>query len=70
MGRKATIKNIKTHLECACGKNIVEDYTIVQSLKHLKQCGFKKRIYKNTKEVFWFLNSETICDTCFDNLEY
>lgn len=59
MAWKTTEKNIKIHT-CIDGINSVEDIRATISYKKLKDLGAKRRIYKNTKEVFFFI--ETDCD--------
>lgn len=66
---KATIKNIKEHLYCECGYNSVQDFKHNYTFKYLKQRRAKKRIYANTKEIFFLIEAQIFCDTCNDKLE-
>lgn len=59
MAWKTTEKNIKIHT-CVDGINSVEDIKATISYKKLKVLGAKRRIYKNTKEVFFLI--ETDCE--------
>lgn len=55
---KVTEKQIKIHVETADGYNSVEDTTAFISIKKLRQLGAKRRVYKNTKEVFYFIDTD------------
>lgn len=57
MAWKVTEKNIKIHTSID-GEDYVEDTKIVISYKKLKTLGAKRRIYKNTKEVFFLIESD------------
>lgn len=59
MAWKTTEKNIKIHT-CIDGINSVEDIRATISYKKLRDLGAKRRIYKNTKEVFFLI--ETDCE--------
>lgn len=59
MAWKTTEKNIKIHTYID-GIDSVEDIKAVISYKKLKDLGAKRRIYKNTKEVFFLI--ETDCE--------
>lgn len=48
-------KNIKIHT-CIDGIDSVEDVRVVISHKKLKALGAKRRVYKDTKEIFFLLN--------------
>lgn len=50
-----TQKNIKIHT-CIDGIDSVEDVRVVISHKKLKALGAKRRVYKDTKEIFFLLN--------------
>lgn len=54
MSRKVTIKRIKIHMHID-GVDTVEDTNVAISFKDLKSLGAKRRIYKNTKEVFYYI---------------
>lgn len=56
MSRKVTIKRIKIHMHID-GVDIVEDTNAAISFKDLKSMGAKRRIYKNTKEVFYYIKT-------------
>lgn len=60
MARKATAKNIKLHI-CNCNDGIdsVEDLIVAISFRKLKKLGAKRRIYNNTKEVFYLIESDS-----------
>lgn len=57
MAWKVTEKNIKIHT-CIDGEDSVEDTKVIISYKKLKILGAKRRIYKNTKEVFFLIESD------------
>lgn len=59
MAWKVTEKNIKIHT-CIDGQDSTEDSKAVISYKKLKTLGAKRRVYKNTKEVFFLIESD--CD--------
>lgn len=59
MSWKTTEKNIKIHT-CIDGLDSVEDTKAVISYKKLKALGAKRRVYKDTKEVFFLI--ETNCE--------
>lgn len=56
MPRKVTIKRIKIHMHIE-GVDTVEDTNVAISFKDLKSLGAKRRIYKNTKEVFYYIKT-------------
>ena len=60
---KVTEKQIKVHVNMAEGYNRVEDMKAFISLRKLKQLGAKHRIYKDTKEIFYLI--ETDCELIF-----
>lgn len=63
MPRNKTIKNLKYHDTCKCGANEVDDARhSAYSLAELKAMGYKKRKFKDTGEVFYFL--ETALENC------
>lgn len=57
MAWKVTEKNIKIHTSNN-GVDSVEDTKVLISYKKLKILGAKRRIYKNTKEVFFLIESD------------
>lgn len=59
MAWKVTEKNIKIHT-IVDGVDYVEDQKAVISYRKLKALGAKRRVYKNTKEVFFLI--ETGCE--------
>lgn len=62
MGWAITEKDIKVHI-CIDGADSVEDYRVLISHKKLKTLGAKRRTYKNTKEVFYLVESN--CEITF-----
>lgn len=54
MSRKVTAKRIKIHKRIG-NAHFVEDRISVISCKTLRQLCAKRRIYRDTKEVFYFL---------------
>lgn len=56
MARRVTEKNIKIHT-CIDGLNTVKDVKVIMSQRKLKELGAKRRVYKNTKEVFYFIET-------------
>lgn len=57
MAWKVTEKNIKIHT-IIDGVDYVEDRKAVISYRKLKAFGAKRRIYKNTKEVFFLIETD------------
>lgn len=55
---KVTEKQIKIHVETADGYNSVVETTAFISEKKLRKLGAKRRIYKDTKEVFYFIETD------------
>lgn len=55
MAWMVTQKNLKIHT-CIDGIDSVEDARVVISHKKLKALGAKRRVYKDTKEIFFLLN--------------
>lgn len=55
---KVTEKQIKIHVETADGYNSVEDITAFISYQKLRKLGAKRRVYKNTKEVFFLIETD------------
>lgn len=56
MSRKVTIKSIKIHMQFD-GLDIVKDANVAISYKNLKFLGAKRRIYKDTREVFYYIKT-------------
>ena len=56
MASVVTKKNIKIHT-CIDGIDSVEDTRVAISHKKLKALGAKRRVYKNTKEIFFLIES-------------
>ena len=52
-----TKKNIKIHI-CIDGIDSVEDTIVAISHKKLKALGAKRRVYKDTKEIFFLVESD------------
>jgi hypothetical protein len=52
-----TKKNIKIHT-CIDGIDSVEDTKVTISHKKLKALGAKRRVYKDTKEIFFLIESD------------
>lgn len=57
MTRVVTKKNIKIHT-CIDGMDSVEDTIVAISHKKLKALGAKRRVYKDTKDIFFFIESD------------
>lgn len=57
MAWKVTEKNIKIHTTIN-GVDSVEDRKATFSYRKLKALGAKRRIYKNTKEVFFLIETD------------
>lgn len=57
MAWKVTEKNIKIHT-IIDGVDFVEDRKATISYRKLKALGAKRRIYKDTKEVFFFIETD------------
>lgn len=57
MAWKVTEKNIKIHT-CIDGLDSTKDSKAVISYKKLKILRAKRRVYKNTKEVFFLIESD------------
>lgn len=57
MAWKVTEKNIKIHT-IVDGVDSVEDRKATISYRKLKALGAKRRIYKDTKEVFFFIETD------------
>lgn len=57
MAWKVTEKNIKIHTYID-GMDSVEDTKAVFSYKKLKTLGAKRRVYKNTKKVFFLIETD------------
>lgn len=57
MAWKVTEKNIKIHT-IIDGVDSVEDRKATISYRKLKALGAKRRIYKDTKEVFFFIETD------------
>ena len=57
MAWMVTQKNLKIHT-CINGMNSVEDARVVISHKKLKALGTKRRVYKETKEIFFLIESD------------
>ncbi|MFP5155061.1 hypothetical protein ACJEEN_14635 [Bacteroides clarus] len=57
MAWKVTEKNIKIHT-IIDGIHSVEDRKVAISYRKLKALGAKRRIYKDTKEVFFFIETD------------
>lgn len=57
MAWKVTEKNIKIHT-IIDGIHSVEDRKATISYRKLKALGAKRRIYKDTKEVFFFIETD------------
>lgn len=57
MAWKVTEKNIKIHT-IIDGVDSVEDRKATISYRKLKVLGAKRRIYKDTKEVFFFIETD------------
>jgi hypothetical protein len=66
---KATIKNIKEHLQCDCGYNSVEDFKHNYTFKYLKQRRAKKNLCRHKEEIFYLIEAQIFCDACNDKLE-
>lgn len=56
MAWAVTKKNIKIHT-CIDGMDSVEDTKVTISHKKLKVLGAKRRVYKDTKEIFFLIES-------------
>lgn len=57
MAWKTTEKNIKIHT-CIDGLNSIEDIKATISYRKLKDMGAKRKVYKNTKEVFFLIETD------------
>ncbi len=57
MAWMVTQKNIKIHT-CIDGIDSVEDARVVISHKKLKALGAKRRVYKDTRESFFLIESD------------
>lgn len=57
MAWKASKKNIKIHT-IIDGVDYVEDRKAAISYRKLKALGAKRRVYKNTKEVFFLIETD------------
>ena len=57
MAWKVTEKNIKIHTVID-GVDSVEDRKATISYRNLKALGPKRRVYKNTKEIFFLIETD------------
>lgn len=57
MAWAVTRKNVKIHIHNNQGGS-VEDYNVCISHKKLKALGAKRRVHKNTNEVFFLIESD------------
>lgn len=57
MAWKVTEKNIKNYT-IIDGADSVEDRKVTISYRKLKALGAKRRVYKNTKEVFFLIETD------------
>ena len=57
MAWMVTQKNIKIHT-CIDGIDSVEDVRVIISHKKLKVLGAKRRVYKDTRESFFLIESD------------
>lgn len=57
MAWKVTEKNIKIHTVID-GVDSVEDRKVTISYRKLKALGAKRRVYKNTKEIFFLIETD------------
>ena len=57
MAWMVTQKNLKIHT-CINGIDLVEDARVVISHKKLKALGAKRRVYKDTRESFFLIESD------------